>query len=38
MLNEIDVKNCACYYFDDIININDLNIYNNLFDKLFIIN
>ena len=33
MLNEIDVKNCASYHFDDIININDLNIYNNLLDK-----
>ena len=23
-LKEIDVKNCTCYYFDNIINIHDL--------------
>ena len=33
MLNEIDVNNCTCYYFDDIININDFNIYNDLLDE-----
>ena len=29
-LNEIDVKNRTCYYFDDIINISDLNLDNIL--------
>ena len=23
-LKEIDIKNCTCYYFDDIIKIEDL--------------
>ena len=25
-LKEVDTKNCTCYYFDDTININDLNL------------
>ena len=24
-LKEIDIKNCTCYYFDDIIKIEDFN-------------
>ena len=27
-LKEIDIKNRTCYYFDDIININDLDLDN----------
>ena len=27
-LKEIDIKNCTCYYFDDIIDINDLDLDN----------
>ena len=29
---KIDIKNYTCYYFDDIININDLNLDNILID------
>ena len=25
-LQEIDIKNCTCYYFDNIANVNDLNL------------
>ena len=32
-LKEIDTKNCACYYFDDIINGIDINFSNILLDK-----
>ena len=32
-LNKIDIKNCTCYYFDDIININDLDLDNILLDE-----
>ena len=28
-LKENDIKNCICGYFDDIININDLDLDNN---------
>ena len=27
---EIDIKNCTCYYFDDLININDFDLDNIL--------
>ena len=27
-LKKIDIKNCACYYFDDIIKIEDFNVNN----------
>ena len=27
-LKEIDIKNCTCYYFDDIIKIEDFNFDN----------
>ena len=30
---EIDIKNRSCYYLDDIININDLDLYNILKDE-----
>ena len=30
-LKEIDVKNCASYYFDDLINGTDIN-FNNIGD------
>ena len=32
-LKEIDIKNRACYYFDDIINGTDINFSNVLLDK-----
>ena len=32
-LKEIDVKNCACCYFDDIINGTNINFSNILSDK-----
>ena len=32
-LKEIDIKNCTCYYFDEIINIHDLNLDNMLLDE-----
>ena len=32
-LKEIDIKNCMCYYFDDIIRIEDFNLYNILIDE-----
>ena len=31
-LEEIDIKNCACYYFDNIIKIENFDIYNILID------
>ena len=32
-LKEIDIKNCTCYYFDDIMNIGAFNFNNILLDK-----
>ena len=32
-LKEIHIKNCICYYFNGIININDLDLDNNLIDE-----
>ena len=32
-LKEIDVKNCMCYYFDDITKIQDFEINNILIDE-----
>ena len=32
-LKEIDIKNCACYYFDDIINGTNIYFSNILLDK-----
>ena len=32
-LKQTDIKNNTCYYFDDIININDLDLENILIDK-----
>ena len=32
-LKEIDTKNRACYYFDDIIKIVDFNLHSFLIDK-----
>ena len=32
-LKEIDIKNCTCYYFDDIIKIEDFNLDNILTDE-----
>ena len=32
-LKEIDINNCACYYFDDIIKIEDFDPDNILIDK-----
>ena len=29
----IDIKSCICYYFDDIININDLDLNNILLNE-----
>ena len=35
-LKEIDIKNCKCYYFDDIIKIEDFDLDNILIDKTFL--
>ena len=32
-LKEIDIKNYKCYYFDDIINIEDIDLDNVLIDR-----
>ena len=32
-LKEIDIKNCACYYFDDIIKVININFGDILFDE-----
>ena len=32
-LKEIDIKNCTCYYFDDIVKIENLNLDNILMDE-----
>ena len=32
-LKEIDINNCTCYYFDDIIKIEDFDPDNILIDK-----
>ena len=32
-LKEIDIKNCTCYYFHDIIKIEDLDLDNILTDE-----
>ena len=32
-LKEIDIKNCTCYYFDDIIKIEDFYLNNILIDE-----
>ena len=33
-LKEIHIKNCVCYYFDDIIRDFDINFDNILLDKI----
>ena len=30
---EIDIKNCTCYYFDDIMRVADINFYNILLEE-----
>ena len=32
-LIEINITNCTCYYFDDIIKVGDFDCNNNLFDE-----
>ena len=32
-LKEIDIKNCKCYYFDDIMRVIDINFDNILLDE-----
>ena len=32
-LKEIDIKNCTCYYFDDIVKIENLDLDNILMDE-----
>ena len=32
-LKQINIKNCACYYFDDILKIEDFEIDNILIDE-----
>ena len=32
-LKDIDIKNCTCYYFDDMIKIEDFDLDNILTDK-----
>ena len=34
-LKEIDMKNCACYYFDGVIKDIDINFSDVLWDKKF---
>ena len=34
-LKEIDIKNCVCCYFDDIINGTTINFSNILLDKFY---
>ena len=29
----INIKNCTCYYFDDTIKVEDINVYNILLDE-----
>ena len=36
-LKEIEVKSLTCYYFDDIVNINDLDIDNILLHENILI-
>ena len=35
-LKEIDIKNRTCYYFNDIIKIEDFDRDNTLIDKLYV--
>ena len=35
-LKQIDIKNHACYYFDDIINRADINYSNILLEKSYL--
>ena len=32
-LKKVRPKNCTCYYFDDIIKLEDFDLYNILIDK-----
>ena len=32
-LKKVSIKNCTCYYFDDIIKIKDFDFGNNLLDQ-----
>ena len=32
-LKKVRIKNCGCYYFDDIIKLEDFDIDNTLIDK-----
>ena len=32
-LKEIDIKNCTCYYFEDIVKIENLDLDNILMDE-----
>ena len=35
-LKETDIKNCTCYYFDDVIKIVDFNLNNFLiYEKIY---
>ena len=35
-LKKIDIKNCVCHYFDDIINCTNIKFSNILLDKNFL--
>ena len=35
MANKVDIKKLRCYYFDYIININDIDLDNNLLNKIY---
>ena len=37
-LKEINIKNCACYYFNDLIEIEDFYLNNILIDEISIQN
>ena len=32
-LKEIDIKNCTCYYFDDIMRVIDIEFSNSLLEE-----
>ena len=35
-VKHIDIKNCACYFFDDIINIKNFNLNNvKIYEKSY---
>ena len=35
-IKEINIKNCIYYYFDDLVNVNNLRLKNIIIDEKFI--